>query len=96
MHPPGHPALQPERAALLEAPTATPIPRLALQKSSHRAQVALVSQKVGLFCAFGPELDGVGEGVHGLWVAPDKTAAKVNVGQAVDLALQKGELADVI
>lgn len=95
-HPLRHPALQAPGAARLEAAAAPPVPRLALQERAHGSQVALMPQEVRLLRALGPELDCVGQRVHGLRVAPDEAAAKVDVGEAVDLALQEGELADVV
>src|SRR5262249_19582200 len=60
------------------APTA-PITGLAAEEGTDGAQVAFMAQEVGLLGAGRPELDGVAQRVHGLRVAPDEGAAKVNV-----------------
>lgn len=80
----------------LKAAPASPVPGLPLEERPDGAEVALVAQEVSLLGAFTPELDGVAEGVHGLGVAADEAAAEVNVGEVVDLALEEGDLADVV
>lgn len=55
-----------------------------------------MAQEICLLLAVGPELDGVGEGVHGLRVAADEGAAEVDVGEGVVGGLEVGDLADVI
>lgn len=55
-----------------------------------------MAQEVGLFLALGPEADGVGEGVHGLSMASNERAAKVDVFDLVFFRLEVGDLADVV
>lgn len=81
---------------VLEAAPAAPVPGLPLEEGADAPEVALVAEEVGLLLAFTPELDGVAEGVHGLAVAADEGAAKVDVGEVVDLGLEVGDLADVV
>ena len=73
-----------------------PVPGLAFQKRAHGAQITLMAQEIRAFVPPGPELDGVGEGVHGLAVAADEGAAEVNVLRRVFFRLQVGDLADVV
>lgn len=77
----------PSCSFLLEAIPAAPIARLAFQERAHCAQIALMSQEIRLFLAFGPEFDGVRKRVHGLSMAADEGAAKVDVLQVVLLGL---------
>jgi hypothetical protein len=55
-----------------------------------------VPQKIGFFQTFGPELDGVAEGVHGLAVAADEGSTKVDVFEVVLFGLEVGDLADIV
>lgn len=55
-----------------------------------------MAEEVGLLGAFAPKLDGVAEGVHGLDVAADEGAAKVDVGEVVNLRLEESDLANVV
>jgi hypothetical protein len=81
---------------IFHAISSTPVLGLSFEKSADCAEIALVSQKVCLFLALGPELDGIGEGVHSLAMATDKRAPEINVLQPVLLRLEIGDLADVI
>lgn len=53
-------------------------------------------QKEGVLRAFGPEVDGVGEGGHGLPMAAYEGAAKVDLLAVVLLRVEEGDLANVI
>lgn len=77
-------------------PSTTKVPRLPLQERADGAEVALVTQKVGLLGALGPEFDGVREGVDGLSVTTDEAAAKINVLEVVFFGLEVCDLADVV
>lgn len=55
-----------------------------------------MTQKVCLFAAFAPELDGERKGVDGLLVAADKRATEVDALKVVLFRLQVGDLADVV
>ena len=55
-----------------------------------------MTEKIGLLAAFGPELDGVGQGVDRLAVAADKRAAKVYMLEVVFFRLKIGDLTDVV
>lgn len=55
-----------------------------------------MAEKIRGFSAVGPELDGEGEGVHGLAVAADEGAAEVDVFERVFFGLEIGDLADVV
>ena len=85
-----------DASSLFKAAPPTPIPRLTPQKGTDGAEVALMPEKVGLFGALAPKLDGVAQGVHGLRVPADKRAPKVYVRQVVDLRLQVGDLANIV
>ena len=44
----------------------------------------------------GPEADGVGDGLHGVGVAPDVEAAEEDALQVVALGVQVGQVPDVV
>ena len=80
----------------LHTPSPPEIRRPPLQESTHRAQIAFVAEKIRLFGAFAPELDGEGKGVDGLLVAADEGPTEVDALEIVLFGLQVGDLADVI
>ena len=53
-------------------------------------------QEEGLLATARPVLDGVRERVHGLVVAADEGAAKVDVFETVLFGVEVGDLADVV
>lgn len=81
---------------MLDASSSAPVLGLPLEERAHGPEIALVPQKVGLLLAVGPEADGVGERVHGLVVAADEGAAKVDVLDLVLFGLEVGDLANVV
>lgn len=81
---------------VFHAVSSTPVLRLSFEKSADGAEIALVSQEICLFLALGPELDGIGEGVHRLAMAADKRPSEIYVLQSMLLRLEVGDLADVI
>ena len=55
-----------------------------------------MAEEVSLLFTVGPEPDSVGERVHGLVVASDERAAKVDVFDLVFFGLEVGDLANVV
>lgn len=83
-------------SGIIGAVATTPVDRLSTQECTHGTEIAFVAQEVGLFLALGPEPNGVGEGVHGLAVASNERAAKVDVFDLMFFRLEVGDLADVV
>ena len=67
-----------------------------LQKSSDGAQVALVSQEVGLHLPLGPVVDGEGDCVKADWSVPQEEATEVYPVDFVEHGIETGDLTDVI
>ncbi len=80
----------------LEAVAPSPILGLTLQKGSYRAKIALMAEEKSLLLPFRPKLYGVGKGTDGLPVATNKRTAKVDVFEFMLLALEVGDLTDVV
>ena len=57
--------------------TASPVRGLPLDEGSYSAKISFVSEKICLFRAFTPEIDGKGQRVDGLLMSSDERAAKV-------------------
>jgi hypothetical protein len=70
---------------LVDAVSATPVLRLASDEGANGAEIALVAQEIRLLLALGPEADGVRESIHGLPVASNERATKVDVFDGVFL-----------
>lgn len=64
---------------LVDTASTTPVDGLSAEECANSTEIALVAQEVGLLFTLGPEADGVREGVHGLSMASNEGAAKVDV-----------------
>lgn len=55
-----------------------------------------MAKEIGSLGALGPELDGVRERIHGLTVAADEGATKINMFELMLFRLQVGDLSYVV
>ena len=65
------------------APTPRAASRLLFKKCTGGTKVSFMSQEVGLFLPFGPELDGIGQCIHGLPMASDKRSSEIDMLQVM-------------
>lgn len=63
---------RPHDRIFFEAVPAAPVPWLTFEEGSHGAEVAFVAEKVCLLLTFGPEINGIRQGLNGLSVASDE------------------------
>ncbi len=50
----------------------------------------------GFEACLGPELDGKGDGLHGVGMPPDEEAPKQDPGQPIPLGIQVSQVANVV
>lgn len=55
-----------------------------------------MAKKIGSLRTLGPELDGVGERVHGLTVSADERTTKIYMFELMLFRLEIGNLSDVV
>ena len=81
---------------LFEAVSTTPVLGLPFEEGAHGAKIALVAEEVCLLRTFGPEVDGIRQGLDGLSMTSDEGTAKVDMLQMMLLTLQVSDLANIV